>query len=157
MSTAPTFRDLVATQLTARARSRWHCISDMQSIAPITASHAYVLLAAASGHALDQQMPIVELASEESIQIAERMTPEDLGGAVRSAMACLESLHAQLLELDQLVNEYAEATGALLALKADEPRSIKTASILALQHRMQQAARRRVHRYLRRGPAAAER
>lgn len=142
MSKAPVFSDLLTIQLQARARSRWQDFNDIHTVMLAAASHAYVLLCAASGQRLNEALPVVEFAGEESMERAQSMTHADLGVAALSSMAVLCAMHTHLCEQEWRFSQYVEATNALLALKDGAPGAVTKARVLALHHRLQETVRR---------------
>jgi hypothetical protein len=124
MSKAPTFKDIFAIQLRARIRTRWQAMCSTKEVLDHATSHAYVLLAAAIGETLDEDLPVVAFASPISLQTAQQVDTSAPGVVLLAVLHHLGLIHKFAAELERLTNEHAEACTAYqeLMLKKPDPR-----------------------------------
>jgi hypothetical protein len=116
VSRAPTIKDIAAIELRAKIRSRSLAMDVVEASLYYTASHAYVLLAAAIGEKLDGTLPVVEFALAVSLEVAQQVSPSNADAVLKTVLFHVGMVHKFATELQRLTDERDEAREALREL-----------------------------------------
>lgn len=110
-STVPDFREILAIQLTAKARTRWQRRNDRQDQMHNQLCQARALLAEGLGVTLDPDNDVCACCAD-----GEPPSAAGLDDAARQAFALLTLAFAESLAADELLSEVNEATAQHIAL-----------------------------------------
>ena len=110
-NTTPDFRDILAIQLTAKARTRWQRRNERQDLMHNQLCQARALLAQALSIPLDPDNDVRAGCADGGPPAA-----ANLDEAARKAFALLTTAFAESLAADELLSEVNEATAQHIAL-----------------------------------------